>query len=102
MRVSILSIVLFTRVILAGPIEAIRDIDWEKELLGRADNGIERRAGEQSLDAIFKKLGKLYFGTCADANSLNNAQNAAVIKADFGQVTPENRFVDIPQCDDQY
>ncbi|KAH8651953.1 putative endo-1,4-beta-xylanase C [Tricladium varicosporioides] len=42
------------------------------------------------MDAIFKRLGKLYFGTCADAGSLNQASNAAVIKADFGQVTPEN------------
>jgi len=91
MRASILSILLFTRVILGGPIEAIRDIDWEKELLGRSDEGLGKRArSEQSLDAIFKKLGKLYFGTCADANLLNNAQNSEILKADFGQLTPEN------------
>lgn len=39
--------------------------------------------------AIVKK-GKQYFGTCADTNLLNNAQNAAVIKAEFGALTPEN------------
>jgi hypothetical protein len=45
------------------------------------------------MDAIFKKLGKMYFGTCADSGTLNQASNAAVIKADFGQVTPENRYI---------
>ena len=45
------------------------------------------------MDAIFKKLGKLYFSTCADSDSLNQASNAAVIKADFRQVTPENRYI---------
>ncbi|CUA69319.1 hypothetical protein RSOLAG22IIIB_08440 [Rhizoctonia solani] len=42
------------------------------------------------LDARFKAKGKKYFGTCADSALLNNAQNAAIIKSDFGQLTPEN------------
>ncbi|EEB87808.1 hypothetical protein MPER_14689, partial [Moniliophthora perniciosa FA553] len=29
-------------------------------------------------------------GSCADPGTLNNAQNANVLKAQFGQVTPEN------------
>ncbi|KAH7308815.1 putative endo-1,4-beta-xylanase C [Rhexocercosporidium sp. MPI-PUGE-AT-0058] len=92
MRTSILSALLFSQVILGSPLQAIRDIDWEKELLGRSDENLEPRQArsEKSLDAIFKSLGKLYFGTCADSNLLNNAQNAAILKADFGQLTPEN------------
>ncbi|KAF2177444.1 glycoside hydrolase family 10 protein [Zopfia rhizophila CBS 207.26] len=45
---------------------------------------------EESIDAAFKAKGKKYFGTCADQNRLNAGQNAAIIKANFGQVTPEN------------
>lgn len=94
MRTSIITALLFTRVILAIPLEAIRDIDWEKELLGRSDDRLEKRArSEKSIDAIFKGIGKLYFGTCADSGLLNNAQNAEILRADFGQLTPENRFV---------
>ena len=68
-----------------------RDIDWEYELLGRGPRLDARARSEKSIDAIFKSLGKQYFGSCADANLLNNAQNAEILKADFGQVTPENR-----------
>ncbi|CAE6492061.1 unnamed protein product [Rhizoctonia solani] len=42
------------------------------------------------LDALFKARGKKYFGTCADAALLNDAQNAVIILAEFGQLTPEN------------
>jgi endo-1,4-beta-xylanase len=77
-----------------GKRHEIFSIDWEKELLGQTTpKSIEERASDTSMDAIFKKLGKLYFGTCADAGSLNQASNAAVIKADFGQLTPENRYI---------
>jgi len=103
MRSSILSIFVLSPIALslAAPTvepvgraarHEIFNIDWERELLGRSTpKSLEERAGEVSMDAIFKKLGKQYFGTCADANSLNSASNAAVIKADFGQLTPENR-----------
>jgi len=102
MRGSIISSFLFSPIILSlaapsveryerGERHEIFNIDWERELLGRSTpKSLEERTGEVSMDAIFKKLGKLYFGTCADSGSLNQASNAAVIKADFGQVTPEN------------
>ncbi|TVY84712.1 Endo-1,4-beta-xylanase C [Lachnellula suecica] len=96
MRVSLVSALLVAPIIVSqaapnSPIQAIRDIDWEKELLGRSDDGLEKRArSEKSIDAIFKGLGKLYFGTCADQNRLTVTANAEVIAADFGQVTPEN------------
>lgn len=41
-------------------------------------------------DALMKKHGKLYFGTCADQRLLQNAQNSEVILENFGQLTPEN------------
>lgn len=98
MHSSFVSILLVAPIIgsLAAPtvekLHPFNQVDWEKALLGRTDdNGLEKRArSEKSIDAIFKGLGKLYFGTCADAGSLGQASNADVIKADFGQVTPEN------------
>lgn len=44
-----------------------------------------------SLDAVFKAKGKKYFGVATDQGALQKAENVAIIKADFGQVTPENR-----------
>ncbi|KAI0179451.1 glycoside hydrolase family 10 protein [Hypoxylon sp. FL1284] len=43
-----------------------------------------------SIDALFKAKGKLYWGTSADSGTLSKSQNAAIIKKDFGQVTAEN------------
>ena len=43
-----------------------------------------------SIDAKYKATGKKYFGTCTDQELLMRGQNAAVIQAAFGQVTPEN------------
>lgn len=42
------------------------------------------------LDARFKAKGKKYFGTCSDSGLLSVSQNVAIIKSDFGQLTPEN------------
>lgn len=44
-----------------------------------------------SVDAVFKAKGKKYFGVATDQGRLTAGDNAAIIKADFGQVTPENR-----------
>ncbi|KAI5856215.1 glycoside hydrolase family 10 protein [Durotheca rogersii] len=43
-----------------------------------------------SIDALYRAKGKLYYGTAADSGTLSKAQNAAVINANFGQLTPEN------------
>jgi endo-1,4-beta-xylanase len=42
-------------------------------------------------DAAMKAKGRKYFGTCTDPGRFNSGQNGAIIKANFGQVTPENR-----------
>ncbi|EJD54330.1 hypothetical protein AURDEDRAFT_132860 [Auricularia subglabra TFB-10046 SS5] len=43
-----------------------------------------------SLHQRFKAKGKLYWGSATDSNRFSNAQNAAILRTDFGQVTPEN------------
>lgn len=42
------------------------------------------------LDSKIKAKGKKYFGTCSDSALLSNSQNAAIIRSDFGALTPEN------------
>lgn len=42
------------------------------------------------LNAKFVSHGKKYFGLATDQGLLSSGNNAAVIKANFGQVTPEN------------
>jgi endo-1,4-beta-xylanase len=48
-----------------------------------------RQAAESVHDA-FVAAGKQYFGTATDQNLLSAGQNAAIIQANFGQVTGEN------------
>ena len=43
------------------------------------------------LNTLFVAKGKEYFGTCADPGTLGS-EAADIIKADFGQITPENRY----------
>ncbi|KAK4503816.1 hypothetical protein PRZ48_004731 [Zasmidium cellare] len=49
-----------------------------------------RQSNISSLNDEFVARGKLYWGTAADAGTLSETQNAAIIKSDFGQLTPEN------------
>ncbi|OJI98291.1 hypothetical protein ASPVEDRAFT_50045 [Aspergillus versicolor CBS 583.65] len=43
-----------------------------------------------SLNDAFVAAGKSYFGTCSDQALLQNAENEAVLNAQFGALTPEN------------
>jgi endo-1,4-beta-xylanase len=51
----------------------------------------ERQAAQSIHDAMVAK-GRKYFGTCTDPNRFNSGSNGAIIKANFGQVTPENSY----------
>lgn len=51
---------------------------------------INSRQAGTSIDKLFKAKGKLYIGTAADQGTLSSGKSAEVIKANFGQVTPEN------------
>lgn len=55
-----------------------------------------RQAAQSINDAIIRK-GKKYFGTATDPGRFNSGSTGAIIKANFGQVTPENRYVLLPQ-----
>ncbi|KAL1841523.1 hypothetical protein VTJ49DRAFT_6952 [Mycothermus thermophilus] len=58
--------------------------------LAAAAPAVETRQAAQSIDALFKAKGKEFFGTCTDQRLLQSGRNAAIIEANFGQVTPEN------------
>ncbi|KAI8948000.1 family 10 xylanase [Xylaria longipes] len=49
----------------------------------------ERQAAD-SINTLIQAKGKKYYGSCADQSRLSSGKSAAVIQADFGQVTPEN------------
>ncbi|KAJ7164441.1 glycoside hydrolase superfamily [Mycena filopes] len=51
---------------------------------------VERRQAATSIDTLFKKHGKVFFGIAADQQRLSVSQDAAISAADFGGVTPEN------------
>ncbi|KAJ5543579.1 endo-1-4-beta-xylanase C [Penicillium sp. DV-2018c] len=51
---------------------------------------IGSRQASASINDAFVGHGKKYFGTCGDQGTLSIGANANVVKADFGQLTPEN------------
>lgn len=75
MKLSILSLLCTSALISAAPFAEPLD---------------ERQAAQSINDAMIAK-GRKYFGTCTDPGRLGTGSNAAIIKANFGAITPENR-----------
>lgn len=48
------------------------------------------RQAAQSIDAAMKAKGRKYFGTASDPGRFITGKNGAIIKANFGQISPEN------------
>ncbi|KAK4096638.1 glycoside hydrolase family 10 protein [Parathielavia hyrcaniae] len=59
-------------------------------LAATAAPALDSRQAAQNVDKLFKAKGKEFFGTCTDQGRLTSGRNAAIIEANFGQVTPEN------------
>ncbi|KAF2127650.1 glycoside hydrolase family 10 protein [Dothidotthia symphoricarpi CBS 119687] len=55
-----------------------------------AASPVERRASTvESLDTLYKGIGKIYFGAVTEQARLESGENANIIQSRFGQVTPE-------------
>ncbi|KAK7911219.1 hypothetical protein PG985_013700 [Apiospora marii] len=58
---------------------------------GAAAGGAADGAGAKGdLTSAIRAKGKVYYGNIADPGTLGNQQNTAILKASFGQLTPEN------------
>lgn len=53
-------------------------------------SGTGENGASCSINDAFIAKGKKYIGVAADSGTLSDTTNAAIIKANFGQVTPEN------------
>lgn len=49
----------------------------------------QRRQSPDSLDTLFKGVGKLYFGNIAEADKLADPKASAILQQNFGQLTAE-------------
>ncbi|KAE8393473.1 glycoside hydrolase superfamily [Aspergillus alliaceus] len=59
-------------------------------LFSLASSAVISRQAAASINDAFVAKGKKYFGTCSDQGLLQNSPNEAIVRADFGQLTPEN------------
>ncbi|KAK7217231.1 hypothetical protein V2G26_005234 [Clonostachys chloroleuca] len=84
---------LFGTLAAAFPVDSI---ELDPELALRRVNitermpDLEERQASSSINQLIKNRGKGYFGTATDRGLLQREKNAAIINANFGQVTPEN------------
>ncbi|KAF2644442.1 glycoside hydrolase [Massarina eburnea CBS 473.64] len=58
-------------------------------LLVSASPLVAQRQAADSLDKLFKAVGKIYFGNIAEQGKIETGKNGAILKQNFGQVTPE-------------
>ncbi len=77
MKISLTAVLLFGGLSHAAPVVEQEDL-------------VPRQAAQSIHAAMVEKGGK-YFGTASDPNRFNSGSNGAIIKADFRQITPENR-----------
>uniref|UniRef100_A0A8H7K9C6 Beta-xylanase n=1 Tax=Bionectria ochroleuca TaxID=29856 RepID=A0A8H7K9C6_BIOOC len=84
---------LFGTLATAFPVDSI---ELDPELALRRVNitermpDLEERQASSSINQLIENRGKGYFGTATDRGLLQREKNAAIINANFGQVTPEN------------
>lgn len=78
MKLSLTTILLASGLAAAAPVTDIEPL-------------FSRQAAQSINDAMIKK-GKKYFGTASDPGRFNSGSTGAIIKANFGQITPENRY----------
>ncbi|KAI1842609.1 hypothetical protein JX265_012602 [Neoarthrinium moseri] len=57
---------------------------------GATETSDTAAVASDSINDLFVAKGKIYLGTAADKGTLSKSQVSDIVKADFGQVTPEN------------
>lgn len=77
--------------LLLGPLAAFAAPSPVSETVDEA--AVMKRQAETSIDQLMKSKGKLYFGAATEAQHFKDQgkkPEEAILKKDFGQVTPEN------------
>ena len=96
MKASVIAALLAPMGALARPCpEAVNNAAAAQQ--GSQQGGQQAAAAGDSLNALFKAKGKLYYGNIADPGTLGNPQNTQVLKDQFGQLTPENSMKASPR-----
>lgn len=79
-----------------APVRAVSTGSTSQVPASNSSSSAAGQTGESTdangLNALFVAKGKEYFGTCADPGTLSSSETVDIINADFGQITPENRY----------
>ncbi|TEA20591.1 Endo-1,4-beta-xylanase [Colletotrichum sidae] len=87
MKLSLLA--LLAPLAAASPIAPAAAGAADRSLEARTDYGAHKSNVSASVDKLFKRRGKLYFGASGDNGIMQQGKTEAVFEANFGQVTPE-------------